>query len=446
VRMKRISTWAMAALLAGMSGAARAEYAVVDLGLLSNTAAGRSASINGINAALQVSLTLSPDGLTYHGYRYAGGIATDLGTLGGSNSFASDINAAGQIAGRSQTAAGVMHSFIWTAGGTGGVAGNLQMKDLNPTGGTSQASAINISGQVAGYVGVPGPGQQVNDRAYLYTNGTVKTLPLPSGFSLSYAYGLNDAGKVVGELYNNSGALGHGFLYDGAQTIEIGDLGGGGSTPLAINKNGRVVGYSGNADGFDRAFVYAGGTMTDLGTLGGNYAYANAISNNDQIVGGSFIDSGDSIYHAFSFDGLTMTDLNSKVTSKAADWVLSEATGVNDAGAIVGTGTLAGAKHGFLLRPLAAGDANADGQVDFNDLVRLAQNYNGPGGADWEHGDFTGDGLVDFNDLVGLAQNYNTVQFASDVQAAFAAVPEPGTLSMVVFVGMIGMIGRRRRR
>jgi hypothetical protein len=54
-----------------------------------------------------------------------------------------------------------------------------------------------------------------------------------------------------------------------------------------------------------------------------------------------------------------------------------------------------------------AGDANHDRTVDFNDLVPLAQHYNGDGGALWADGDFTADGLVDFNDLVLLAQNYN---------------------------------------
>jgi ELWxxDGT repeat protein len=55
-----------------------------------------------------------------------------------------------------------------------------------------------------------------------------------------------------------------------------------------------------------------------------------------------------------------------------------------------------------------AGDANHDRAVDFNDLVRLAQNYNTVGNRTYAEGDFTGDGNVDFNDLVILAQRYNT--------------------------------------
>jgi hypothetical protein len=111
-----------------------------------------------------------------------------------------------------------------------------------------------------------------------------------------------------------------------------------------------------------------------------------------------------------------------------------------------------------LARP---GDATADGSVDFNDLVALAQNYNvADGQRRWAQGDFNYDGNVDFNDLVSLAQNYNTSEaaavnaaalggagFAADWRAAEAlaasSVPEPG-------VGMLGAVAvgyllRRRR-
>jgi ELWxxDGT repeat protein len=57
----------------------------------------------------------------------------------------------------------------------------------------------------------------------------------------------------------------------------------------------------------------------------------------------------------------------------------------------------------FIMR----GDANHDRAVDFNDLVKLAQNYN-TAGKSFADGDFNFDGNVDFNDLVILAQRYNT--------------------------------------
>jgi uncharacterized delta-60 repeat protein len=73
------------------------------------------------------------------------------------------------------------------------------------------------------------------------------------------------------------------------------------------------------------------------------------------------------------------------------------------------------------------GDANRDRKVDFNDLVRVAQNYN-TNATGYDKADFNYDGRVDFRDLVILAQNYNTVLADAPVasspsSAAPAALP-----------------------
>lgn len=70
------------------------------------------------------------------------------------------------------------------------------------------------------------------------------------------------------------------------------------------------------------------------------------------------------------------------------------------------------------------GDANFDGAVNFDDLLRLAAKYNFAN-AGWEGGDFDLNGITNFDDLLKLAANYNTVggEFAS----AQALVPEPAT-------------------
>jgi hypothetical protein len=113
-----------------------------------------------------------------------------------------------------------------------------------------------------------------------------------------------------------------------------------------------------------------------------------------------------------------------------------------------------------LVRTTLAGDATLDGSVDFNDLVKLAQNYNTQVSATteswWNHGDFTYDGMVDFNDLVKLAQNYNTalpseaipgapVNFGADLARAFASVPEPSG-ALLAFFAACGVATTRRRR
>jgi hypothetical protein len=110
-----------------------------------------------------------------------------------------------------------------------------------------------------------------------------------------------------------------------------------------------------------------------------------------------------------------------------------------------------------LVRYTLSGDATLDGAVDFNDLVNLAQNYNTATveGSGWYRGDFNYDGTVDFNDLVKLAQNYNAAlpgepiagvpsDFAGDLAAAFASVPEPSSLSFLA-AGVLLAVRRRRQ-
>src|SRR5260221_8557120 len=93
--------WVAAALaLSAAPITANAEYAVIDLGALVNTATGHRASVGAINSTGQVTLTNAPGGTAYHGFRYAAGATLDLGTLGGSDGSASGINNAGQIVGQ----------------------------------------------------------------------------------------------------------------------------------------------------------------------------------------------------------------------------------------------------------------------------------------------------------------------------------------------------------
>lgn len=103
-------------------------------------------------------------------------------------------------------------------------------------------------------------------------------------------------------------------------------------------------------------------------------------------------------------------------------------------------------------RVALGGDATLDGQVNFEDLVRLAQHYNAPADdtnfGPWSLGDFNGDGLVGFADLVMLAQNYSGVapsSFERDVARAFASVPEPG-IAGVGAAGALAVVGLGRRR
>jgi autotransporter-associated beta strand protein len=111
--------------------------------------------------------------------------------------------------------------------------------------------------------------------------------------------------------------------------------------------------------------------------------------------------------------------------------------------------------QGVLVTAAHPGDASLDDKVDFQDLVRLAQNYEDVTTIKtWSIGDFTGDGKTQFADLVVLAQNYgfgsvvdgdaSTLgsNFAADWALAQSMVPEPTT--MLGFGAALTLLARRR--
>jgi probable HAF family extracellular repeat protein len=101
---------------------------------------------------------------------------TNLGTLGGTSSGASGINASGQVVGVSETAGGTYDAFLYYEG---------VMTDLNsllPAGSDwdlEVAAAINDSGQIAGY----GINPQGQTDAFLLDTG-VSSSPEPTSFAL----------------------------------------------------------------------------------------------------------------------------------------------------------------------------------------------------------------------------------------------------------------------
>ncbi len=132
---------------------------------------------------------------------------SDLGTLGGSASYGTAVNNSGAVVGYSTPTSGSdFHAFLWTPGGTGGVSGNPQMRDLgDPNNLGAYATAVNNSGTVVGYYAVAGGGAL----AFVDSGGTMTALnsllPSNAGWNLEAATGINDLGDIVGYGVNPSG-------------------------------------------------------------------------------------------------------------------------------------------------------------------------------------------------------------------------------------------------
>ena len=273
----------------------------------------------------------------YHAFSYSNGSFTDLGTLGGVVSIGEGVNSAGQVVGVSYTAAGDEHAFVYS----GGV-----MHDLGTFGGgnSSFASGINDSGQIAGTFRLAGTSAY---HAFIYSAGVTTDLGTVGGLS-SAATAINNSGQVAGYVtYPPNGTNNdHAALYSNGVLSDIGTLGGNTSFAYGINNYGHVVGEATQTSSLSSvsAFIYSNGVMTAVSPL----AWANDINDADAIVGRG--PGG----HAWLVSNNVATDLNSLI-DPSSGWTLLDATGINNSGAIVGYGQFNGEIHAFLLVPEPSG-------------------------------------------------------------------------------------------
>jgi len=154
------------------------------------------------------------------------------------------------------------------------------------------------------------------------------------GGSYSRAYGINEAGQVVGYAETADGEQ-HAFLWDrNIGMIDLGTLGGNKSSAFGINNFGQVVGSAKTTGGELHAFLWEKGRITDLGVLeGGNCTEAKAINDAGQVVGTARTsEAAYSWQRAFLWENGAIADLS--VLDGRSD---SSAADINIRGQVVGT-------------------------------------------------------------------------------------------------------------
>lgn len=319
----------------------------------------------------------------------------DLGSLGGA-SGARAVNSTGVAAAWSTTPAQTLHAITSSGGGVA-VA-------LSP-GEQSRAYGINDAGQVVGVrYDVYG-----NPEAVLWQlDGTVTVL----GSANSHAMGVNSAGVAAGASNGQAVRFDNGT----AQSIPVNAPW---SAANAINANSTVAGTAQLANGSFRAFTATSGNgVTMLGTLGGWSSYGQAINATGWIAGGSSTVTG--YLHAFLYANGQMKDLGTLAGGNN-----SSAYGVNSAGQVVGYSQIFG------------GDSRAflweNGQLrDLNDLIAADTGWRLlEASAINEQGQIVGVGLVD-----GVERAFRLDPlFRNDPSAG---IPEPSTWILTV-IGLAGL-------
>ncbi len=224
---------------------------------------------------------------------------------------------------------------------------------------------INNVGQMIGNYRVFVEPGIFEDRGYVYQGGVWADV------EIGLVTALNNAGQVIGGQW----------LWDDSDVIDLGSLSGGLTWAFGLDDAGRVVGGSVVAsEPFTiwRAFLWEDGVMTDLGTLGGEYSFAYDINNVGQVVGRALTDEG--YQFAFFWEDGEMIPIQAAVANSINDlgqvvgwgflweggtrhwlsdiippdsgWTALTGHDVNNQSWIVGTGGFEGDLHGFLMTPI----------------------------------------------------------------------------------------------
>jgi probable HAF family extracellular repeat protein len=328
-------------------------------------------------------------------------VLRDLGTLGGTSSFARDINNLGQVTGNAQTATGQpaprLNTFLWdepgpmvnlgVLPGSNNFSRGYAINDFGVVVGESDNNTsrafVYANGTLTGLIRLAGDNDRgvahdinnngvivgissngVASRPTRWVNGVASDLGSVDGLSTTTgrAWGLNEAGQAVGNSRRDTaGTVTQATFWSGTGApLNLGSLlPDSFSDAFAINAAGTIAGVAvaGNTSSgtnirqavrwtFDGS-AYA---LEALGSMGRTFSEAKAINDAGQIVGFVTNISG-SPQRAFLYQAGAMVDLNTFI-DVASGFTLATAEGINDRGDIVGWGMVGGQNRAYMLQAI----------------------------------------------------------------------------------------------
>lgn len=266
-------------------------------------------------------------------FLWASGTTTPLGTMGGTQSYANDINDDGTAVGWSHDAGGQMRAFSWTeANGMVNIGTEFALE--------TAAEAISNNNEIAGWI-YNGVGNGYKSARW--------TEIVPEGEAMfasigHKALGINDQGNIVGITLQTDGSADEGYFWiNSGDTLSFsGGLGLDYFPYAGINNQDMTAGFQSGSAGY---LQLEEPLVSPIGKLQVDDDFSNALGLNDL---GLIV--GESGAKGFLFDQPTATllDLNLFPRLTPGFGQVLRLTDINNDGTFVGVALIDGVEHGFV--------------------------------------------------------------------------------------------------